>query len=140
MHSHLLTIRHSRLTLLAIALLAGCATLADVEKAKGTWHGATYDDVVARWGVPTRESSLPDGSQVYSWASEGVVGGGFYAGSSVGVFGGSGRGGVGISLPLPGMGGGGAPERCDRNLTFKDGRVVDQIWLGSPNYCSIFGR
>ena len=130
--------RYLRLTLLAIALLAGCATMADVEKAKGTWHGATYDDVVARWGVPSREASLADGSQVYSWASEG--GGGMFSGSSVGVFGGSGRGGVGISLPLPGMGGGGGPQTCDRSLTFKNGRVVDQIWLGSPNYCSIFGR
>ncbi len=138
MQSHLLTTHYSLLTLLAIALLAGCATMADVEKAKGTWHGATYDDVVARWGVPTREASLSDGSQVYSWASEG--GGGGYSGSSVGVFGGSGRGGVGISLPLPGMGGGGEPQRCDRNLTFKGGRVVDQIWLGSPGYCSNFGR
>jgi len=139
MQSLLLTTRYSRLTLLAIALLTGCATMADVEKAKGTWHGATYDDVVARWGVPTRESSLPDGAQIYSWASE-SGGGGFYSGSSVGVYGGSGRGGVGISLPLPGMGGGGEPQRCDRNLTFRNGRVVDQIWLGPPNYCSIFGR
>ena len=138
MHNDLPTSHYSLLTLLALAFLGSCATMADVEKAKGTWHGATYDDVVARWGPPTRESGLPDGAQVYSWASE-SGGGGFYSGSSVGVYGGSGRGGVGISLPLPGMGGGG-PQACDRSLTFRNGRVVDQIWLGPPNYCSIFGR
>ena len=132
------TTRYTRLTLLAIALLSGCATTADVEKAKGTWHGATYDEVVARWGVPARHTSLSDGSQVYAWVSAG--GGGGYSGSSVGIFGGSGGVGVGIGLPLPGMGGGGEPQRCDRNLTFKGGRVVDQIWQGSPGFCCRFGR
>ena len=138
MQSDLPTTHYSRLTLLAIVLLAGCATMADVDKAKSTWHGATYDEVVARWGVPARQTSLPDGAEAYSWVSE-SGGGGIYSGSSVGVFGGSRGGGVGISLPLPGMGGG-APQVCDRSLTFKNGRVVDQIWQGSPNYCSIFGR
>ena len=137
MQSHLLTTRYSRLTLLAIALLSGCATIADVEKAKGTWHSATYDEVVARWGVPARETSLSDGSQAYSWVSE--SGGGGFSGSSVGIFGGSGGVGIGIGLPLPGMGGGG-PQACDRSLTFKNGRVVDQIWQGSPGFCSSFGR
>ncbi len=133
--------RDSRPTLLALAFLAGCATTADIDKARSTWHGATYDEVVARWGVPARQTSLSDGSQVYSWVSE--SGGGGYSGSSVGIFGGSGGGGsgvgVGIGLPLPGMGGGG-PQVCDRSLTFRNGRVADQIWQGSPAYCSNFGR
>jgi hypothetical protein len=137
MKSDLLSTRYSRLTLLAIALLSGCATMADVEMAKNTWHGATYDEVVARWGAPARESSLPDGSQVYGWVSG--SGGGGYSGSSVGIGGGSRGVGVGISLPLPGMGGG-APQVCDRSLSFRNGRVVDQIWQGSPGYCSVFGR
>jgi len=136
--SHLRTHCCSRLALLAIVLFPGCATLADVEKAKSTWHGATYDEVVAQWGVPARQTSLSDGSPVYSWVSE--SGGGAYSGSSMGVFGGSGGVGVGISLPLPGMGGGGAMQICDRSLTFKDGRVVDQIWQGSPRFCASFGR
>ena len=141
MQSDPLSTRYLRLTLLAIALVSGCATMADVENAKSTWHGATYDEVVTRWGVPARQTSLSDGSQVYSWVSEGGGGGGYSGGSSVGISGGS-RGvgvGVGIGLPLPGMGGG-PPQVCDRSLTFKNGRVVDQIWQGSPNYCSIFGR
>jgi opacity protein-like surface antigen len=126
------------LTALAAAALAGCATTADIEKAKTTWHGATYDEVVARWGVPSRQTTLSDGSQVYSWSSEG--GGGGYSGSSVGIFGGSGGVGVGIGLPLPGMGGGGELQRCERSLTFKSGRVVDQLWQGSPGFCSGFRR
>ena len=128
----------SRALLLLLLLAAGCATTADIEKAKASWHGATYDEVVARWGVPSRQTSLSDGSQVYSWSSEG--GGGGYSGSSVGVFGGSGGVGVGIGLPLPGMGGGGEIQRCERSLTFKGGRVVDQIWQGSPRFCEGFRR
>jgi hypothetical protein len=125
--------------LLAAALLAGCATTADIEKAKGSWQGATYDEVVARWGVPARQTKLSDGSDVYTWVSEG--GGGGYSGSSVGVFGGSGGVGVGIGLPLPGMGGGGGEiQRCERSLTFKNARVVDQLWQGSPRFCSGFRR
>jgi hypothetical protein len=125
------------LALLALAP-AGCATTADVDKAKNSWQGATYDEVVARWGVPNSQTTLSDGSQVYDWITE--TGGGGYSGSSVGVFGGSGGGGVGISLPLPGMGGGGGPQRCARSLTFKGGREADQNWTGSPRYCMGFGR
>jgi len=47
-------------------------------------------------------------------------------------------GAVGISLPLPGMGGGMVSGHCQRTLSFKDGRVVDQIWQGTTQYCSIF--
>lgn len=142
MQSNLLTTHYSPLTLLAIAFLSGCATMADVDKARGTWHGATYDEVVARWGVPARQTSLSDGSQVYSWVSE-SGGGGYSGGTSVGIAGGSRGGvgvGVGIGLPLPGMGGGGPPQVCDRSLTFTNGRVVDQIWQGTPGFCSAFGR
>lgn len=120
--------------LLAVSFLAGCATMADIEKAKGTWHGATYDEVVAQWGQPASQSEPVNGTQTYTWFSE--RGGG---GSSVGAYGGSGGAGVGISMPLPGMGLA-PPGRCQRSLSFKDGRVVDQIWQGSTNYCSIFRR
>ncbi len=138
------TVHRSPFTLLAAAaLLAACATTADIEKAKTTWHGATYDEVVARWGVPARQTKLSDGADVYTWVSEGG-GGGMASGSSVGVFGGSGGGGsgigIGIGLPLPGMGGGGAPERCERTLVFRNGRVADQNWQGSPRFCEGFRR
>jgi len=36
--------------------------------------------------------------------------------------------------------GGGEPARCERTLVFKDGRVVEQTWLGSAEYCSTFRR
>ena len=122
------------LVLLALAVLAGCATIADVEKAKASWQGATYDEVVAAWGQPVSQTILEDGLQGYTWLSQSA---GY--GASVGAYGGSGGGGIGISLPLPGMGGT-VRGQCQRTLSFKDGRVVDQIWQGTTQYCSIFSR
>lgn len=125
--------------MLVFCLLAGCATTADIDSAKSTWQGATYDEVVARWGTPARQTSLSDGSQVYTWVTEASSGG--FPGS-VGVFGGSaGSGvGVGIGLPLPGMGGGGEIQRCERTLTFRRGRVAEQLWQGQPGLCSTLGK
>src|SRR5689334_14401833 len=72
--------------LLALAFIAGCGTLADVEKAKQSWQGASYDEVVARWGQPTSQSQPTKDMQTYDWVSEHFSGGG----SSVGAWGGSG--------------------------------------------------
>jgi hypothetical protein len=119
---------------LALALLAGCATTADVDRAKASWHGATYEEVVAAWGQPISRTTLEDGLVGYTWISQSAG-----HGASVGAYGGSGGGGIGISLPLPGMGGT-VSGRCQRTLSFKDGRVVDQIWQGTTQYCSIFSR
>lgn len=132
--------------LLVAAALSGCATTADIEGAKGTWRGSTYDDVVSRWGTPVRQTSLADGAQVYTWVTEASSGSpGTYG--SVGVFGGSGgigRGvGVGVGLPLPGFGmggGGGELVRCERTLTFRSGRVAEQLWQGDPRLCSTLGK
>jgi hypothetical protein len=130
-------------SVLLFTILAGCATTADIESAKSTWQGATYDEVVARWGTPVRQTSLSDGAQVYTWVTEASSGGSGTFGS-VGVFGGSGGGGVGvgIGLPLPGFGGGGGGEiqRCERTLTFRNGRAVDQLWQGQPALCSTLGK
>jgi hypothetical protein len=127
-------LKPSAFMLAALAVLAGCATTADVDKARASWNGATYDEVVAAWGQPASQTTLKDGLQGYTWISQS---GGY--GPSVGAYGGSGGGGVGISLPLPGMGGM-VSGHCQRTLGFKDGRVVDQIWQGTTQYCSIFGR
>ncbi len=127
-------LKPSRCVFLATGLLAGCATTADVDKAKASWYGATYDEVVAAWGQPVSQTTLKDGLQGYTWASQSAG-----SGSSVGAYGGSGGGGIGISLPLPGMGGM-VSGHCQRTLGFKDGRVVDQIWQGTTQYCSIFSR
>jgi hypothetical protein len=127
-------LKSSPFTLLALALVAGCATTADVDKAKASWRGATYDEVVAAWGQPANHTTLKEGLQGYTWISQSA---GY--GTSVGAYGGSGGGGVGISMPLPGMGGM-VSGHCQRTLSFKDGRIVDQIWQGTTQYCSIFSR
>ena len=124
----------SLLTLLALSLVAGCVTVADVDKAKASWHGATYDEVVMAWGQPAGQTTLKDGLQGYTWISQSA---GY--GAEVGAYGGSGGGGVGISMPLPGMGGM-VSGYCQRMLSFKGGRVVDQTWQGTTRYCSIFSR
>ena len=126
-----------RIWLLMTVLLAGCTTLGgDIEGAKRSWHDARYDDVVAKWGTPSRHSTLADGREVYAWESTGSSG--FLSPGSVGIYGGSGMG-IGISLGLPGMGGG-APRRCDRMLVFAEGRVLEQTWQGSPAFCDQFRR
>jgi hypothetical protein len=32
------------------------------------------------------------------------------------------------------------PPVCERNVTFQDGKLVDQSWIGDPGYCSYFKR
>jgi hypothetical protein len=46
---------------------------------------------------------------------------------------------VGASVPI---GGGSAtpPARCERNLTFRDGRLAEQNWIGQDDVCSSFRR
>jgi hypothetical protein len=128
-----LTTHHSLLTLLLALLLAGCAS---IEKAKTSWQGASYDEVIARWGAPSRSTTLADGSPVHTWVAEGGYGGG--AASSIGIFGGSGGSGIGGSFIFGG--GGGEPQRCERTLIFRGQRVVDQTWIGDPSLCSQFRR
>ena len=73
-------LKSSLFTLLALAIVAGCATIADVDKAKASWHGATYDEVVTSWGQPASQTTLKDGLQAYTWISQSAGYGG-----SVGV-------------------------------------------------------
>jgi hypothetical protein len=124
------------LSLAATLLLASCASVErDLQDARASWQGATYEDVVARWGQPTRS----DGKDSYTWVSEGVpyVGGGPTVG--VGVFGG-GVSGVGVGVGFPFGGGGGSVSRCERTLVFQEGRVVEQNWIGPADYCASFRR
>ena len=129
-----------RVPVLLLALLAGCATLAnDIEGAKRSWYGAQYEDVVSRWGTPVRHTTFADGRFVYTWESEGSASGG--AGfPSIGVFGGSGGVGVGVGTGMIFGSGGYERVRCERTLIFKDGRVVEQTWQGQAAYCSTFRR
>jgi len=126
-----------RVASLLAVLLAGCATLGgDVEDAKRSWQGASYEDVVSRWGTPVRDATLSDGSNAYTWVSEGTSG---MFPATIGVFGGSGGAGVGAVIGLPGMGGG-EPQRCERTLVFRNGRVAEQTWLGPRGFCSTFRK
>ena len=129
---------------LMAALLAACAS---TEKAKESWVGATYDEAVRAWGPPIRSGKLADGSEVHTWVAEG--GPTYRSGPSVGFgiggfgIGGGGRTstgvGVGASIPI-GEGTASPPARCERTLTFRDGRLVEQSWIGQDEVCSPFGR
>ncbi len=134
-----LTTHRSLLALLLVLLLAGCAS---IDKAKASWQGAHYDDVIARWGAPSRSASMVGGGQVHTWVTDGGYGGGPGA-ASVGVFGASGGsgGGIGVGTSII-FGGGGAvePQRCERTLVFQDDRVVEQTWIGDPSFCNQFRR
>ena len=138
--------RYSLCGLLSAALGAGCATTPteiDYSATRAGWQGAPYDAVVAQWGQPVRYTVMDDGRYVYSWYSQAGGGGGAaYSSTSIGVFGGSRGGGVGVStgIPLPGMGGGGEVVRCERTFVFKNAVVVEQAWNGSSQFCSTFVR
>ena len=59
-----------RTAFLILFFLAGCASPG--ETPESGWNGATYDEVVRAWGAPTRSTQLSDGSNVYTWVSEGA--------------------------------------------------------------------
>jgi hypothetical protein len=127
---------------LAAALVAACAT---TEKARESWAGASYDQVVRAWGPPGRSGKLADGTEVHTWMSEGgpTYRSGPSVGFGVGGIGGS-RGsgvgvGVGASIPI-GQGSVTPPARCERTLSFRDGRLVEQAWIGPDEICAEYSR
>jgi len=129
-----------RIATLMVVLLAGCAAPgAELTEARDSWDGATYDEVVLRWGTPARSTKLSDGRDVYTWVSDSV---GSRGSSSVGFGIGGGRGGgVGIGTGIMFGSGGGEPvARCERSLIFRAGRVDEQTWQGPAQYCRTFGR
>jgi hypothetical protein len=129
---------------LGAVLLAACAT---TEKARESWVGATYDETVRAWGAPARSTKLADGADVHTWVSE--AGPTYRSGPTVGFgiggfgIGGGGRTstgvGVGASVPV-GEGSVTPPARCERTLTFRDGRLTAQSWIGPDEICSDYGR
>jgi hypothetical protein len=128
-----------RIAALIVVLLAGCATAGgELIEATGSWDGATYDEVVLRWGAPARSTKLTDGRDVYTWVSESVGSRGSVS-PSVGIgFGSGGRVGIGTGIMFGSAGG--EPVRCERTLIFRDGRVDEQNWQGPTEYCRSFGR
>lgn len=125
-------------TLLLATALGACAS---TEKAKESWAGASYEDAVRAWGPPMRSAKLADGAEVYTWVSE--AGPTYRTGPTVGIggFGGTGHSGVGIGASFPiGAGSVEPPARCERTLTFRDGRLAGQSWIGPDEVCASYGR
>jgi hypothetical protein len=128
--------------LLAAALLVGCSTMnveQELEQAKSSWQGASYDEVVTRWGPPARSTPLSERRQTHTWTSQEVPVRPYGPSVGVGVFGGSGGGGVGVGVGFP-FGMTVNPASCERTLTFDDGKLVEQAWAGDPGYCRYFKR
>jgi hypothetical protein len=100
---------------------------------------------VRAWGPPARSGKLADGTEVHTWLA--VAGPTYRSGPSVGFgvggFGGGGRGGVGVgvgtSFPI-GEGSVTPPAHCERTLSFRDGRLVEQSWIGPDEICSEYSR
>ena len=129
--------------LVAGGVLAGCSTASleqELDQAKQSWQGATYDEVVARWGPPARSTKLAPEGETHSWISQEAPVVPYGPSVGVGVFGGSGGGGgVGVGIGFP-FGTTVNPATCERNITFKDGRLAEQHWIGDPAYCRYFKR
>ncbi len=123
------------------ALLAACATAQDVEKAKSSWQGASYEDVLRVWGAPARSTTTADGRDWHTWVTDSYP----PAQSSVGVglggfrIGGGGGVGMGVGMGVP-VGSPEPPARCERTLVFDNGRVIDQSWAGPPSMCADLKR
>ena len=93
------------------------------------------------WGPPARSGKLADGADVHTWVSE--AGPTYRSGPSVGIggFGGSGGRGVGVGVGFPiGSGSATPPARCERTLTFRDNRLVEQSWIGPDEICAEYAR
>ena len=121
--------------------MAACATAHDVDLAKTSWQGATYEDVLRAWGAPARSTNTADGRYWYTWETVSAVQPGSSVGFSIGGMriGGGGATGVGVGTSVP-VGSPPAPESCQRTLIFQNGVVVDQSWQGPPSMCADFKR
>lgn len=93
------------------------------------------------WGAPARSGTLSDGTEVHTWVSQGAPT--YNSGPSIGFggFRGGGSGGVGIGVGIP-IGGGSVtpPARCERTLSFRGGRLVEQNWIGPDEICAEYSR
>ena len=115
--------RNRFLAALAVSGIAACALDSELSAARESWRGASYDQVVAAWGPPTRNAK-----DSYTWLSEDRV--------PQAQRSGSGAGGVIF---------GGAPDavaaRCERALLIQDARVVRAgDWKREPEFCKRFAR
>ncbi|HZD19562.1 MAG TPA: hypothetical protein VE325_02725, partial [Burkholderiales bacterium] len=114
--------------------LGACATAADVDKARASWQGATYEEVLRAWGAPNASTRTADGRDWYTWVTASAPQPGPSVGFGLGGvrIGGGGATGVGVGVGVP-VGSAAPPDRCERTLIFADGVVVDQSWVGPPS-------
>ncbi len=124
-------------TLAATLIIAGCAAT-NGGTVRDAWLGATYEEVVTRWGTPVRSTAFNDGRQVYTWHSDGVVPRSSVW-PSIGVSAGSGMA-VGIGVGVTAGASREVPVSCERTLIFRQGRVVEQTWQGPADFCGTFRR
>lgn len=125
--------------LAAMSCLTGCASITGVGAAiRDPWQGATYDDVVARWGAPVRSRSLDDSRLACTWHTDGVASRASVW-PSIGIGGGSGMG-VGIGIGVTAGASRDVAVSCERTLIFRDGRVAEQTWRGPADFCGEFRR
>lgn len=102
---------------MASAVVA-CASVDDeLAVARQSWRGATYDQVLMAWGAPSQSSV-----DSHTWLS----------GDSRQIQQSTGGGAGGVIFA--------APARCDRTLAFREGRVVDERWVGDPAACRLYAR
>ena len=136
-------IGRKHISLAFAAFLAACATAQDVDRAKDSWMGATYEDVLRAWGAPAASTQTNDGRYWYTWITQSAVQPSSSVGFSIGGFGIGGGGrtatGVGVGTSVP-IGSPPPPESCQRTLIFQNGVVVDQAWQGPPSMCADFKR
>ena len=109
------------LAALAAGGVAACAASHELTAARDSWRGATYEQVVAAWGPPAQSAK-----DSHAWLSEDRA--------PQPQRSGGGTGGMIFGAPE------GAAARCDRTLTFRDARVLDQSWKGNPEFCKRFAK
>ena len=111
--------RNSFLAVFAAAGLAACAIDNELTAARDSWRGATYEQVVAAWGVPAQSAK-----DSHTWRSEDRP-------TAPMQRSGEGAGSVLFSAE-------GTAARCERTLTFRDGRVREASRTGNPDFCKRF--
>lgn len=105
-----------RTAVFILCVVAGCASDRELNAARDSWRGASYDQVVAAWGAPAKTVS-----DSHTWTSDPLVHrsgggpGGAFFGAETGP--------------------------CERTLVIQDGRVVRAgDWNGSRESCRRFAR
>lgn len=99
-----------------LCVVAACASDRELNAARDSWRGASYDQVVAAWGPPSK--TVRDS---HTWSSEPLV---HRSG-----------GGTGGALFLADTG------PCERTLVIQDRRVVHAgDWNGTAESCRRFAR